>query len=206
MEHINGNTCHCPEGFTGKLCEKLLIDKDYCKSNPCKNGGICYNLVNGYRCHCSKGHIGGQCNREIKTTKSTTQGRLDLTTNLNTSDRSELTVKPAITDRPNTTVIPENGTLHVVQEHPGVTVDEIAAISVTVTIFIVVIPLILGCLLYRRYVIRNTKNMNFDNPVYRKTTCDLQEASNEKLVVTTVETPSKPYQQPHNFEPLLNEY
>ena len=32
-----------------------------CKSNPCRNGGTCTDLVDGYSCSCPPGWIGQQC-------------------------------------------------------------------------------------------------------------------------------------------------
>jgi Notch-like protein len=29
-----------------------------CDSNPCLNGGICYNMANTYVCECANGFIG----------------------------------------------------------------------------------------------------------------------------------------------------
>ncbi len=34
-------------GYSGSHCE---IDIDECQSNPCANGGTCYDKPNGFKC------------------------------------------------------------------------------------------------------------------------------------------------------------
>ncbi|XP_071176515.1 very low-density lipoprotein receptor-like isoform X2 [Mytilus edulis] len=46
----------------------------------------------------------------------------------------------------------------------------VAFVAIGVVGFIVIMLLIVGCFVYRRVKKRNIKSMNFDNPVYRKTT------------------------------------
>ncbi|KAI3383375.1 hypothetical protein SNEBB_009010 [Seison nebaliae] len=37
--------CECKEGYNGQYCEMKI---DYCRKNPCKNGGICTSYSTGY--------------------------------------------------------------------------------------------------------------------------------------------------------------
>lgn len=55
----NGGTCSnggccCRPGFTGDLCG---IDIKECDSDPCLNGGVCFDLENYYECYCQPGNI-----------------------------------------------------------------------------------------------------------------------------------------------------
>lgn len=77
----SGQTCcQCVTGFTGYRCETgnfgpsylLIFLKEHnfleineCVSNPCKNGGICENLVNSYRCSCPTGFTGTNCEGKL---------------------------------------------------------------------------------------------------------------------------------------------
>ena len=41
-----------------------MTERDYCKSNPCKNGGVCNNTATGHTCSCTNDFIGYNCDRE----------------------------------------------------------------------------------------------------------------------------------------------
>jgi hypothetical protein len=60
------------DDFAGKMCKsgkfpllnevkKALTPPPDCSTDPCKNGGECYNEVDGYACECKPGFIGENC-------------------------------------------------------------------------------------------------------------------------------------------------
>ncbi|CAG2243608.1 E3.2.1.4 [Mytilus edulis] len=60
---VNGFTCACYDGYTGKLCD---IDIDECTTNmPCMNEGICSNTFGGFQCSCQVGYTGNLCGTDI---------------------------------------------------------------------------------------------------------------------------------------------
>ena len=44
--------CSCLNYYTGSRCEFII---DMCASNPCLNGGTCFNQINNYSCVCPAG-------------------------------------------------------------------------------------------------------------------------------------------------------
>ena len=40
------------------MCETEINE---CESNPCKNGGTCFDLINSFSCSCLSGFIGKTC-------------------------------------------------------------------------------------------------------------------------------------------------
>lgn len=50
--------CRCQPGFTGSRCETNIDD---CASNPCRNGGTCFDRINNYSCTCTLGFSGKDC-------------------------------------------------------------------------------------------------------------------------------------------------
>ncbi|XP_050730772.1 protein crumbs-like isoform X2 [Eriocheir sinensis] len=57
-----GWECLCNAGWEGALCQEEV---DECLPDPCKNGGICADLVNGYNCTCLEGWEGATCEVDI---------------------------------------------------------------------------------------------------------------------------------------------
>ena len=49
-------------GFTGRNCQ---TDIDECSSNPCRNGGVCTDLINSFRCTCPIGFAGERCEKVV---------------------------------------------------------------------------------------------------------------------------------------------
>lgn len=43
--------------------QSILCNIDQCDSNPCRNGGVCSNLINSYTCKCPEGFTGTNCER-----------------------------------------------------------------------------------------------------------------------------------------------
>ena len=44
------------------FCE---TDLDECEPNPCRNNGICTDLINSYRCTCPSGFTGPNCETNV---------------------------------------------------------------------------------------------------------------------------------------------
>ncbi|MRG93427.1 FG-GAP-like repeat-containing protein [Polyangium spumosum] len=59
---VDGYTCECAAGFTGKDCETNVDD---CAPNPCQNGGTCTDGVDGYTCECAAGFTGTNCETNV---------------------------------------------------------------------------------------------------------------------------------------------
>uniref|UniRef100_A0A452R808 Delta-like protein n=1 Tax=Ursus americanus TaxID=9643 RepID=A0A452R808_URSAM len=72
--------CACPEGYSGKNCERGMSAASYwlwagaqgawqgphaCASNPCANGGSCHEVPSGFECHCPSGWSGPTCALDI---------------------------------------------------------------------------------------------------------------------------------------------
>ena len=52
-------TCSCPMGYLGKTCQ---IESQCHASNPCHNGGTCWEHdLDGYRCYCNRRWTGEHC-------------------------------------------------------------------------------------------------------------------------------------------------
>ena len=68
--NTNGSfTCDCPPGFTGILCDMMIIiTSDECDpliGDPCMNGGTCMNVSGSVVCLCSSGYTGAVCEENI---------------------------------------------------------------------------------------------------------------------------------------------
>ncbi|XP_063951673.1 fibropellin-1-like [Lytechinus pictus] len=51
VDEVDGYTCDCTPGWTGKLCAQ----KDECYSDPCQNGATCRDGVDRFTCVCAPG-------------------------------------------------------------------------------------------------------------------------------------------------------
>lgn len=54
-----GFTCTCNTGFTGGYCHIDTVNR--CESNPCQNGGRCYDHWGRHFCRCARGYYGTNC-------------------------------------------------------------------------------------------------------------------------------------------------
>ncbi|XP_030839469.1 protein crumbs homolog 2-like [Strongylocentrotus purpuratus] len=63
MDDVNGFSCKCAPGYTGRTCN---IDIDDCVGTLCLNGGTCMDDVNGFSCKCAPGYTGRTCIIEVK--------------------------------------------------------------------------------------------------------------------------------------------
>ena len=54
----------------GDNCDVIdLTERDYCKSSPCENEGVCNNTATGHTCSCKNVYIGYNCDREYGITQ-----------------------------------------------------------------------------------------------------------------------------------------
>ncbi|VDI72176.1 Hypothetical predicted protein [Mytilus galloprovincialis] len=72
MDEINGYSCTCQKGFTGRLCETNINE---CASNPCKHNSSCKDRTNDYQCSCQSGYMGKNCDILITTLAPSTTKR-----------------------------------------------------------------------------------------------------------------------------------
>ena len=64
LHHINKALCICPEGFGGRLCDRII---NKCARQPCPTFKNCIpdNSELGYACVCPKDLFGAQCTQNI---------------------------------------------------------------------------------------------------------------------------------------------
>lgn len=79
-------------------------------------------------------------------------------------------IAPISTDSPYNVVTGKVNNETVVRKQTESPVGTVAVIAIAVVVGLAVLVVIIGCFIYRKYTKRNIKSMNFDNPVYRKTT------------------------------------
>ena len=64
---VNQFRCQCVPGYLGPLCQSKV---DYCKTQPCANGGECIDLTNDFKCNCRPGFTGKDCSVDIDECRS----------------------------------------------------------------------------------------------------------------------------------------
>ena len=75
IDRVNAYDCECPEGYTGKNCEKKvdvaefnrtdIFDRQHCKRNRCETkagDGVCNVECNFYACH----YDAGDCSAKVQ--------------------------------------------------------------------------------------------------------------------------------------------
>lgn len=90
-----------------------------------------------------------------------------------TTEKPETTPKAVVTTGQGYTVVPpvtNKTTESVPKVQPEGTTGIIAVITAVCVAVILILVFAIGCFVFRRWNSRNRKSMNFDNPVYRKTT------------------------------------
>ncbi|XP_072474084.1 lactadherin isoform X1 [Notamacropus eugenii] len=53
--------CDCPEGYEGPHCQRASSSMNECNTQPCKNGGTCFDQEEGYICKCPFPFMGKSC-------------------------------------------------------------------------------------------------------------------------------------------------
>ncbi|KAG8228091.1 hypothetical protein J437_LFUL000093 [Ladona fulva] len=68
-------TCVCANGWTGPRCE---VQADECLSAPCKNGGLCIDLLADFSCACPFGYTGKTCEMTLQMCRGINGTRIDI--------------------------------------------------------------------------------------------------------------------------------
>ncbi|XP_071453526.1 protein eyes shut [Hetaerina americana] len=79
-------TCLCSTGWTGSRCE---VQIDECASSPCKNGGLCIDLLADYSCACPFGYTGKNCEMTLQMCRGINGTRLNIFGGFETDDLEE---------------------------------------------------------------------------------------------------------------------
>ena len=65
---VHKDVCHCLDSSRRRcLCldYTLVVDRDNCQFNPCRNGGRCIDQYRGYRCSCPSSYTGNVCQYRV---------------------------------------------------------------------------------------------------------------------------------------------
>ncbi|XP_041357308.1 very low-density lipoprotein receptor-like isoform X2 [Gigantopelta aegis] len=172
-------TCECPDGFVHLPYDltKCILAENATEGNPTGPR----NNTNGKTKSPNNSHQ----------LQSTTQGSVELSTKVpvatQTSKHTEVEVTSSgpggytIVNNGNQSVTVEAGQFETKEEED---IGRIAGIVIGILLTLVIIIVVIVFIVYRRYRGKTGKSMNFDNPVYRKTTTDEQfiiEKNNESL-------------------------
>lgn len=131
-------------------------------------------LMSGKQCHIS-GVTGSPMTTENPKIQVVTTSKPEVPGKPVVTPKPEITTKihgiaPISTDSPYNVVTGKVNNETVVRKQTESPVGTVAVIAIAVVVGLAVLVVIIGCFIYRKYTKRNIKSMNFDNPVYRKTT------------------------------------
>jgi hypothetical protein len=167
-------------------CEEFCLPKPHMDTSTAKE----------VTCACSNGKALLADQRsciESATEKPPTTKKPEVTTEkpeVTTEKPAETTQAPVETTHAGYTIAPHDKNETVPLPKPeGNKMGMIAIIGAAIAAVILTVTGLVGCLVYRRYKAKNKKSMNFDNPVYRKTTtteeqCMIQHEDEQPQAVT----------------------
>ncbi|XP_022317030.2 low-density lipoprotein receptor-like isoform X2 [Crassostrea virginica] len=171
-----GYACACPDNMVllnGKQCEASAQrttssplptppSKTDSPNNTNRNSSSSHGVTSGPT-------TGAPTAQPASTPKPVVTEKPNVPINPNTPKQPE--IKPISTDSPYDIVTPaKNNNETVIRKSTESPVGTVAVIAIAVVLGLAVLVVIIGCFVYRKYTKRNIKSMNFDNPVYRKTT------------------------------------
>uniref|UniRef100_A0AAQ5Y7C2 Slit homolog 1b (Drosophila) n=1 Tax=Amphiprion ocellaris TaxID=80972 RepID=A0AAQ5Y7C2_AMPOC len=65
VDHLDGYSCVCPQGFSGELCEVALPPPSPCQLAQCQNGAPCEERMDTAVCQCLPGFEGQSCEKLV---------------------------------------------------------------------------------------------------------------------------------------------
>eukprot|EP00731_Ephydatia_muelleri_P001124 Em0001g1124a len=172
MNAINSYSCTCAPGFTGRNCATTI---NYCKPQPCKNGGTCVNGNGSFTCLCPPTYGEVDCSTRVCTSSYCLNGgTCSSSLNLNIQCRC-----PQDTSGNQCEFSDRAVTDFVAAQNGNVKIG--GAVGSTTGIVLVLIFAGAAYVLYRhrRKLKRNKADPGFDSPAY-STLLDYEAAAPEK--------------------------
>uniref|UniRef100_A0A4W6EH69 Slit homolog 1b (Drosophila) n=1 Tax=Lates calcarifer TaxID=8187 RepID=A0A4W6EH69_LATCA len=65
VDHLDGYTCVCPQGYSGEFCEVALNPPSPCQLARCQNGAPCVEKTGAALCQCLPGFEGQSCEKLV---------------------------------------------------------------------------------------------------------------------------------------------